>query len=42
MQLSKSSNCEAEELKSSWFNDRTEVEKETVNLEVLINVEELD
>lgn len=26
----------------TWFNGRIEVEKETVNLEVLFNVEELD
>ena len=35
-------NCEVKKLKSSWFNGRIEVEKGTVNLEVLINVKGLD
>lgn len=42
MPLSKSSSCEAKELKSFWFDDRIEIEKETLNLKVLINMEELD
>ena len=42
MRLSKLNNCEDKELKSLCFNGRIEVEKETVNLKVLINVEELD
>lgn len=42
MRLSKLNNCEDKEFKSLWFNGGIEAEKETVNLKVLINVEELD